>query len=100
MWNLPGGGYRPSRESPESAAGRESKEELGTVLTEAHVIGEYESTREGKRDTVTVVLARADGASVSLSTELTEARWFPLEALPDSVATAVKRGVEFLGGRG
>src|ERR1044071_1414195 len=52
-WGLPGGGYKPTTETPAHAAAREISEELAlTVPAEAFtVLDTLVTTLEGKRDT-------------------------------------------------
>jgi 8-oxo-dGTP diphosphatase len=75
-WALPGGRYKPSRESCEDAARRELREELEIQLaSHPQVLFSCTSTLEGKRDTLTVLTATATSPDFTLSMELSEARW-------------------------
>ena len=74
-WGLPGGAYRPGRETPEQAGVREVCEELGLTLTEVPVLNIVVTTLEGKRDTLTIVQATPTSASFVRSPEIAEARW-------------------------
>lgn len=76
-WGLPGGGYRPGRETPEQAAAREVGEELRFVVasTSFTVLDRAVSTLEGKRDTVTILAAAAPSTAFTLAPEIAEARW-------------------------
>lgn len=76
-WGLPGGGYRPARETPQEAAAREIAEELGLRIAPADfcVLDTVTTTLEAKRDTLTVLVAAAPTENVVLSPELAEARW-------------------------
>jgi 8-oxo-dGTP diphosphatase len=76
-WALPGGGYKPTRESPPEAAARELYEELGLVLPPESftVLDTTVTTLEGKHDTLTILTATASSAAASLSPEIAEARW-------------------------
>jgi 8-oxo-dGTP diphosphatase len=76
-WGLPGGGYRPDRETPAEAAAREVAEELGLTLA-PNTLAELETvttTLEAKRDTLTILTVAAPAAALALSPELAEARW-------------------------
>lgn len=76
-WGLPGGGYRPDRETPAEAAAREVAEELGLTIT-PDALTELETvttTLEAKRDTLTILAGAAPSAALALSPELAEARW-------------------------
>ncbi|TDO58143.1 ADP-ribose pyrophosphatase YjhB (NUDIX family) [Kribbella sp. VKM Ac-2571] len=77
-WALPGGGYKPARETPAHAAAREIHEELGLVVpADAFtVLDTTVTTLEGKHDTLTILTAGVPGDdSLILSPEIAEARW-------------------------
>ncbi|TDW19172.1 NUDIX domain-containing protein [Kribbella kalugense] len=76
-WSLPGGGYKPSRETPAEAAAREIHEELDIALpAEAFtVLDTTVTTLEGKHDTLTILAATTSVAALRLSPEIAEARW-------------------------
>ncbi|WP_198676386.1 NUDIX domain-containing protein [Kribbella monticola] len=85
-WALPGGGYNPKRETAEGAAIREVAEELSLSITEQPVVLQtLTTTREGKVDNLTIVLARPTSDHFELSPELTEARWVSTD--PDALPT-------------
>jgi 8-oxo-dGTP pyrophosphatase MutT (NUDIX family) len=76
-WGLPGGGYRPDRETPAEAGAREVAEELGLMLVPNDLV-ELETvatTLEAKRDTLTLLAAHAPSTTVTSSPELAETRW-------------------------
>jgi 8-oxo-dGTP diphosphatase len=84
-WGLPGGAYRPGRETPERAAVRETFEELALTITDAPtVLDTVTTTLEGKRDTLTIMQATPVAASFLLSPEIAEARWVraDMDAMP------------------
>jgi 8-oxo-dGTP diphosphatase len=73
---MPGGGYRPGRESPEQAGVREVAEELALTVTEVPTVLDTVSTiLEGKRDSLTIVQATPVSASFVRSPEIAAARW-------------------------
>jgi 8-oxo-dGTP pyrophosphatase MutT (NUDIX family) len=74
-WSLPGGGYKPNRETPEVAAAREVREELGLRVEQCLVLDTVLTTLEGKRDNLTILAATAATDELKLSPELAEARW-------------------------
>ena len=74
-WALPGGGYKPSRETPAQAAAREVREELGLTVPEEPVLTTVVTTLEGKHDTLTILTAVASTDALRLSPEIAEARW-------------------------
>jgi 8-oxo-dGTP diphosphatase len=85
-WGLPGGAYRPCRETPEQAGVREVFEELALAVAEVPtVLDTVSTTLEGKRDTLTIVRAAPVSASFVLSPEIAEARWVraDMAAMPE-----------------
>lgn len=76
-WGLPGGGYKPSRETPEQAIAREVAEELAIAISPDcfRKLDSVSTTLEGKRDALTTLTATASAESFNLSPELAEARW-------------------------
>lgn len=75
-WALPGGRYRPRRESPAEAGRREVAEELGLAIRgELEEVSTLETVTEGKRDRLTILIGTAASTEVSTSLELSEARW-------------------------
>jgi 8-oxo-dGTP diphosphatase len=85
-WGMPGGAYRPGRETPEQAGVREVCEELALTIIEAPtVLGTMITTLEGKRDTVTIVQATPVSAAFVRSPEIAEARWVraDMAAMPE-----------------
>src|SRR3989338_69091 len=46
LWNIPGGGYNPKKESAEIAAKREVFEELGVEVTQLSLLGEYLTSKK------------------------------------------------------
>lgn len=102
LWNLPGGGYNPTRENPLVAGIREVKEELGIDLSreKSKIIGEYKTTGEGKRDTVAIVLGVIKNSDVEnefeLSNELSTTTWWPLDLFENNkeVARVAKQAIQ------
>jgi 8-oxo-dGTP diphosphatase len=85
-WGMPGGAYRPDRETPEQAGVREVSEELALTVTEVPtVLDTVSTTLEGKRDTLTIVQATPVSASFVRSPEIAEARWVraDMAAMPE-----------------
>ena len=75
-WGLPGGAYKPQRETVEQAGVREVAEELGlTIIDSPTVLDTVTTVLEGKRDTLTIVRATPTSASFARSPEIAEARW-------------------------
>ena len=94
---LPGGGLRLF-ESPEEAARREIKEEIGCALRGLEICGIYQSQREGKRDSIWLFSAHTTDVATPDLTEVAEARFFSLEELPATASPATRRRLsEFQG---
>lgn len=93
LWVLPGGGIH-RRETPEDAAIREVREETGCALTGLGKVATFQSVAEGKRDTVHLFRAETSDQPTPDLTEVAEARFFALDALPESVSSATRRRID------
>lgn len=102
LWNLPGGGYRPSRENALLAIQREIKEEIGLVIDTFNEVGSYKTNTQGKQDTVTIFSAEID--NLKLKKELWSAEvglltWATVNDISTntiSTARVVRRAVEMI----
>lgn len=74
-WGLPGGGYKPHKETAEAAAIREVSEELSLPISKTTVLETLTTDREGKVDSLTILTAESASEDFKLSAELAEARW-------------------------
>ena len=90
---IPGGGIRPF-ETPEKAAHREIREEVGCGLTGVALRSRHFSGGEGKRDTVYLFTARTVDEPVADNIEVEEARFFKLDRLPANLSPATRRRIE------
>ncbi|MFJ1538659.1 NUDIX domain-containing protein [Micromonospora chalcea] len=91
LWSLPGGGYKPARETPEQAARRECIEELGVELEQsALVLEEHLTTSGGKLGHLKIVRLYAISDELSPNGEISEARWtgVDLTDLPGKAAVS------------
>ena len=85
-WGLPGGG-RHAGEPADLTATREVREEVGAEIARWEPLGDIYSEALHKRDTVTVLVGDWPGGELRLQdSELAEAAWFALDALPEPLA--------------
>ena len=99
LFVLPGGGIRPF-ETPAAAAVREVREEVAIAAERVTPRSTHYSDKEGKRDTVYLFTAFAAASPHADGVEVEEARFFPLDALPDTVSDATLRRIaEYQGER-
>ena len=90
-WTFPGGGVKRD-ETPEAAARREIKEEVGIDLAEVKKLGEFLSTRYFKYDTVYCFFSRVSKPDFSVDNgEVIEARWFDPNNFPENLSFAVPK---------
>ena len=94
---LPGGGVG-RREEPRDAAVREVREEVGIEIAAVELVGTFQSTAEGKRDTIHLFRATTAGDIAIDNLEVVEARFFAVDALPDTVSAATRRRIEEVSG--
>jgi ADP-ribose pyrophosphatase YjhB (NUDIX family) len=83
LWNLPGGGYNPNKETSIEAIKRELKEELAIIPINLIQLGEYKSDKEGKHDTVTIFLAQIPLDKFNLNYEISQVQWFSIDSLKE-----------------
>ena len=81
LWNLPGGGYNPTRELADNAIGRELGEELSITPVGIEKLGEYVTDAEGKRDRVTLFLCRVTSDHFEVNREIAEFKWVSIDNL-------------------
>jgi ADP-ribose pyrophosphatase YjhB (NUDIX family) len=95
-WNLPGGGYKPQKETAVDASLREVNEELSVVLEDPRIFGEHYSELQGKRDTITLIVGTVlNTTQVTTSKEVAAFEWVAFSDIPtrDNVATIVRIAV-------
>jgi len=98
-WSLPGGKIDKG-ETPEECLLRELKEELVLSISKTdYILGEYLSSKEGKRDTVYIFVVKLLSPTFQKQWELQDAQWFPLSRLPENISPAASRRIyEFQNG--
>ncbi len=93
-WTLPGGGTDRG-EAPENTAQREVQEEVGILLENLQFLGEYESTKQYKRDTIYCFYGQTDSSDFKIDEdEIAEASWFDLENIPRLRSSVVDRTIK------
>jgi 8-oxo-dGTP diphosphatase len=82
LWNIPGGGYNPKKETSEVAARREIFEELGIKIINLELLGEYQTTSEVKKDMVTMFKTVIENTEkIVPNQEISEIAWIPAETI-------------------
>lgn len=98
LWNIPGGGYNPKKESAKEAAKREIFEELGVEVLQLQLLGEYSTSKEGKRDTVIMFKGTVeDVTKIKTNPEISKLEWAEISLLKDrgnDVARVARRAAE------
>ncbi|MDB5188714.1 MAG: hypothetical protein JWM92_312 [Candidatus Nomurabacteria bacterium] len=90
---MPGGGI-DNGETPERCIVRELKEELDLHdLKITYKLGEYRSTKEGKRDTVHIFIIHCLSKEFKQQWEIESAQWFNLDNLPKNISAATLRRI-------
>ncbi len=90
-WTSPGGGVH-RQENPQEAVIREVSEEVGIIVQNPLLLGEYQSNREYKQDTVYCYFAEVGNADFNIDpSEIMEAKWMILSEIPEFQSPAVQK---------
>ncbi len=98
LWNIPGGGYRPKKETAQQAAIREVQEELNINLQSVAKVGKYYTEIQGKRDTVILFTGKLHPSFlIEQNDEIAKLKWIDhQEALEqDNVAKIAKTTIRY-----
>ena len=93
-WFLPGGGIK-RRETPQQAAVRELREETGCTAAGARLIGQFEEQVSGSPHTAHVFTCMTDDEPRPDRREVVEARFFPLQSLPEPLSPRTRARLAF-----
>lgn len=95
-WTFPGGGIKKNEKAIDAAI-RETKEEVGIEIFNLRQIGQFISTEEYKKDTITVFTCDTDSAVFKIDDkEIIEAVWFNLKQLPENRQPMVDKIISYL----
>jgi 8-oxo-dGTP pyrophosphatase MutT (NUDIX family) len=92
-WFMPGGGVKRG-ETLEKAARREVREEIGAELGELSLLGSYTYFGEHKSDHNALFLCTDFTVNWKEDREIAEARFFPLDDLPEGLADGHRQRLE------
>ena len=92
-WMLPGGGLKTG-ENPVEAIRREMREEMAAEITELQCLGSFPEVLSGSPSTEHVFFGKFDGAPTPDRREVMEARYFPLDALPQPLSALSRSKIE------
>lgn len=94
VYTVPGGGISPA-ETPLAAVRREVWEEVGISIKKPELLGTTLYTHEYKKDTVHFFVATVSHATIIRgSSEIKEATWFHVDALPENIYPAIRNHIE------
>jgi len=92
-WFMPGGGVKRG-ETLDEAARREAREEIGAEMGALKLLGSYTYFGEQKSDHNALFLCTDFTVNWKKDREIAEARFFPLDNLPQGLAEGHRRRLE------
>lgn len=92
-WFMPGGGMK-RKETLEQAARRECHEEAGVDMQKIELFGIFFNYSEWKSDHITLFLSEDFTMTDKQDNEIAEKRFFPLDALPESLGSGHRRRLQ------
>jgi len=92
-WYMPGGGAKRG-ETLDQAARREAREEVGAEMQELKLLGSYTHFGELKSDHNALFLCTDFTIGEKQDSEIAEARFFPLDDLPDELVEGHRKRLE------
>jgi len=92
-WFMPGGGVKRG-ETMDEAARREAREEIGAEMGKLSLLGSYTYFGEYKSDHNALFLCTDFTVSWKEDREIAEARFFPLDDLPEGLAQGHRKRLE------
>jgi len=92
-WFMPGGGVKRG-ETLDEAVRREAREEVGAEMGELKLIGAYTHFGEHKSDHNVLFLCTDFAINKKQDSEIAEAHFFPLDALPDKLMDGHRKRLE------
>lgn len=96
FWYLPGGGLK-NGETYDEALKRELKEELNAEISNLELFGVYNSSYEGKKDSIVIFLCKEFKLELNKKNgEISEIQYFRLTDLPHNISSgSLKRINEY-----
>ena len=98
VWAFPGGGIDKGEE-PREAALREVREELGLALDAVEPLGTLQEEISGSPHTAFLFTATTNKTPQPDGREITEARFFPRDALPEPLGRVTSGRIDFWRGQ-
>ncbi|HVN15924.1 MAG TPA: NUDIX domain-containing protein [Anaerolineales bacterium] len=92
-WFMPGGGLKRG-ETPEQAARREAREEVGAEVGELSLIGIYTHFENSRNDHIALFLCKDFELREKKDREIAETRFFSLDALPEGLVPGHRQRIE------